>query len=193
MTITSNIRDADADKFDQVLKKLETTKQHKQQHRQKQQYRRHRPSSSTMTESRHYSDSSDNSSSNGNAFGYDCGFAGGDGERDDERTSDNSTSESKIFETRQSFVDRRAGGTITPNFVNSFIERAQSAERCGISDGGEVESRGERDAMFVEEGLPDAILKVRSVFLPLSKKYLPTMTMSDSKIIRMHHSPNRQA
>ena len=167
---------ADAYKFDQVLKKLETTKQHKQQLRQKQYHHRRyhhlRPSSSsTMTESRHNnSDSSDNSSretgsSNGSAFGYDCESAGGDGgERDDERNSDNSISESQIFETRQSFVDRRAGGTIVPNSVNSFIERAQSAERCGVSDGGEVESHGEMGAIFVEEGLPDAILKVRSVF-----------------------------
>ena len=165
---SSKIRDADACEFDQVLKQLETTKHTKQQRYKNmyhQQHHRRHPSSSTMTVSRHHSDSSDNSSrgtgsSNGSAFAYDSGAGGG--EQDDERSSGNSTSE---FETRQSFVDRRAGGSITPNSVNSFIERSLSVEKCSVSVGGEVGLHSGRDTLFVEEGLPAAILKVCHVLL----------------------------
>lgn len=164
---SNNICDADAYKFDQVLKKLETTKQQKQQ-RQKQLFHRsrHHPLSSTVTESRHHSDSSDNSSratesSNGSTFGYDSGVGGGGEERNDDECS-SGNSESQIFETRQSFVDRQVGGSIPQDLVNSFIERVQSVEQGGVSDGGEAESYGESEGgtHFVEESLPDAILKV---------------------------------
>jgi hypothetical protein len=175
ITDSFNAHDADAYQFDQVLKKLETTKQQKQYRQQKQKklqspqklnkchHRRH-PSSSTISyECRHNSDSSDNSSREGSAFGYDSGISGGviDG-REDERSSNSSKSnEQQIFETRQLYVDRRAADVgSASNSVNSFIERARSAEKCSVSDDGELESFGERDTTFFEEGLPDAILKV---------------------------------
>jgi len=181
MTDSLNAHDADAYQFDQVLKKLETTKQQKQyrqakqkkqqSQKQKKYHHRRHPSSSTMSnECRRNSDSSDNSSkegygsSNGSAFGYESGIGvGGIDGREDERSSNSSKSnEQQIFETRQLYVDRRAADVgSASNSVNSFIERARSAEKCSVSDDGELESFGERDATFFEEGLPDAILKVR--------------------------------
>ena len=131
--------DSDAHKFDQFLKKLETTKK----------------------KIRDRADSSDNSTFdsrlNESAFndtvtGYGCD----NNDNDDDEEGD----DQPIFETRQSFVDRVSESNQHRQMdspVDSFIERAQSG-------GGGTSLSCNRDGMditrFFDEGLPDAILKL---------------------------------
>ena len=135
---------SDAHKFDQFLKKLETTKQVKKIHR---------------------TDSSDNSTFdsrlNESAFNDTVtGYGYGDDEEEDDMP---------IFETRQSFVDRVSESSQHRQLdsVDSFIRRAQSGGggeaasfHSGADDNFRLHNGDGMDTRFFDEGLPDAILKL---------------------------------
>jgi hypothetical protein len=99
-------RDPNAYMFDQVLKKLETTKQ-----------RKHKspPQNNSI-------DNSDGSSFDSRNDDHFDDFDDNDGGRDEQRHGN----ERRLFETRQLFVDRGSG--IVQTSVDSFIEKQKSAE-----------------------------------------------------------------
>jgi hypothetical protein len=131
-------RDPEAYRFDQVLKKLETTKQHKQK----------TPSQNDAV------DSSDGSTCDSRNDGHFEHF---------EHFDDNQRSESRLFETRQLFVDRQLVDPMTS--VDSFIEKQKSEWQSDLM--GRVDN---------DDVLPSALLKVSQVVkrFRLSSSYVFT-------------------
>jgi hypothetical protein len=134
-------RDPEAYRFDQFLKKLETTKQHKQK----------TPSQNDAVDS---SDGSTCDSRNDGHFEHFEHF---------EHFDDNQRSESRLFETRQLFVDRQLVDPMTS--VDSFIEKQKSEWQSDLM--GRVDN---------DDVLPSALLKVSQVVkrFRLSSSYVFT-------------------
>ncbi len=122
-------RDPNAYMFDQVLKKLETTKQQKQKHKSPPQ--------------NEVNDNSDGSSFDSRNDGHFSDFDDNDGRGDEQRQGN----DRRLFETRQLYVDRGSGSM--ESTVDSFIEKQKSVE-CHRSLVGRVDGH---------EELPCAILK----------------------------------
>ncbi|KAL3800948.1 hypothetical protein ACHAW5_000826 [Stephanodiscus triporus] len=120
-------RDPEAHMFDQFLKKLETTKQHKQK----------------TTSQNDAVDSSDGSTCDSRNDGH---FDDNGSRHDDQHQG----SESRLFETRQLFVDRQLVGPMSS--VDSFIEKQKSDWQPDPI--GQVDS---------DDVLPSALLKAFTV------------------------------
>jgi len=139
MVVSRNdVGDPDAQKFDQFLMRLETTKQ---------------PPPHPVSESRQHADSSDSSTFDSRT---ETAF--------DDRTIE--PSDRHLFETRQCLVERRVVGSprSAHSSVDSFIARTQSGqssmERFGTSEQElQLVNRNSETRLF-EDGLPDAILKL---------------------------------
>ncbi|KAL7536689.1 hypothetical protein ACHAXR_007337 [Thalassiosira sp. AJA248-18] len=180
-------QDSDAHKFDQFLKKLETTKQGAENKTvtSSSSFMNNETSMSSVLLRVNRVDSSDGNSTFDSR--NECAFhemsdtatefddhEGGGSHRRSPSTNSNSNNERQLFETRQSFVDRRAtdgsGPTTFHDSVDSFIERAQSgqgspkaSQNCTAATGEEQQKLFNRESdttRFFDEGLPDAILKL---------------------------------
>ena len=126
---------SDAQEFDQVLKKLETTKQVK------------RSSSSSASHKREYSSDAGSTCDSRNESAFVDTIT--------KIYDDGRPIEPKLFETRQCFVDRRVGAPSCGTSVDSFIERATSS---GSEEQTKQPENGE--TKLFEERLPDAIRKL---------------------------------
>ena len=127
---------SDAQEFDQVLKKLETTKQVNKA-----------SSSSSASHKREYSSDAGSTCDSRNESAFVDTIT--------KIYDDGRPIEPKLFETRQCFVDRRVGAPSCGTSVDSFIERATSSgseEQTKQPEDGETKLFGER--------LPDAIRKL---------------------------------
>lgn len=142
-------RDPEAYRFDQVLKKLETTKQHKQK----------TPSQNDAVDS---SDGSTCDSRNDGHFEHFAHFEHFD-DNGSRRDDQHQRSESLLFETRQLFVDRQLVDPMTS--VDSFIEKQKSEWQSDLM--GRVDN---------DDVLPSALLKVSQVVkrFRLSSSYVFT-------------------